>query len=203
MKTKKVLVVGATGTVGTAVAERLTAVGHEVIRVGRRGGDLQVDIADERSVAALFERVGRIDALVSTTGELHFGALGEMTSAQFEVGLQSKLLGQVRLALVGQAYLNDGGSITLTSGIVGEEPILYGANATAVNAAIDGFVRAAATELARGVRINSVNPTLLTESEGVFGPYFPGFESVPAARVALAYQRSIDGVQTGRVYRVW
>jgi hypothetical protein len=42
---------------------------------------------------------------------------------------------------------------------------------------------------------------MLSESQEAYGP-FPGFESVPAARVALAYRRSIEGVQTGRVYTV-
>jgi len=125
-----------------------------------------------------------------------------MTPEQFNLGLQDKLLGQVQLALLGQHYLNEGGSITLTSGIVGIEPIRNGANATAVNAAIEGFVAAAAIELARGVRINAVSPTILTESVGSYGPFFPGFETVPAVRAALAYQRSVEGGQTGRVYRV-
>ena len=120
----------------------------------------------------------------------------------FRQGLQDKLLGQVQLALLGQRYLNDGGSITLISGILGTEPIRNGASATAVNAAIEGFVAAAAIELPRGLRINAISPTVLTESMGTYGPFFPGFEPVPAERAALAYQRSVEGAQTGRVYRV-
>jgi len=199
----RILLAGATGAVGTAVGKHLEAAGHTLVRVARTGGDVQADITDDASVTALFERVGRVDAIVSTTGALHFGPVTQTTAAQFNVGLQNKLLGQVRLALIGQHYVNDGGSITLTSGIVGEEPIRDGANATTVNAALEGFVRAAAFELGRGVRINAVSPTVLTESLEAFGPYFRGFEPAPGARVALAYERSVAGVQTGRVYRVW
>ncbi len=199
----RILLAGATGAVGTAVGKHLEAAGHTLVRVARTGGDVQADITDDASVTALFERVGHVDAIVSTTGALHFGPVTQTTAAQFNVGLQNKLLGQVRLALIGQHYVNDGGSITLTSGIVGEEPIRDGANATTVNAALEGFVRAAACELARGVRINAVSPTVLTESLEAFGPYFRGFEPAPGARVALAYERSVAGVQTGRVYRVW
>ncbi|MDM0084118.1 short chain dehydrogenase [Variovorax sp. J31P179] len=129
--------------------------------------------------------------------------LADMQSSDFDVGLQDKLLGQVRLALRGQHVLRDHGSITLTSGIVAEEPIRLGANATPVNAAVEGFVRAAAVELPRRLRINAISPTLLTESLPDYEPFFPGFEPVPAARVAQAYVRSVEGVQTGRVYRVW
>jgi NAD(P)-dependent dehydrogenase (short-subunit alcohol dehydrogenase family) len=116
--------------------------------------------------------------------------------------LNSKLLGQVALALVGQHFLNDGGSITLTAGTVSDEPIRFGANASTVNAALEGFVRGAAVELARGIRINAVSPSVLEESMSTFGPFFPGIEPVPGRRVALAYVRSIEGVQTGRVYRM-
>ncbi|WP_322014687.1 short chain dehydrogenase [Paraburkholderia sp. J12] len=197
----KILVVGGAGTVGRAIVENLTAAGHIVLSVGRSAGEYRVDITSDASVRALFEQVGRVDAIVSAAGHVFFGPLSQMNTGQFDIGLQDKLLGQVRLALIGQHYLNEGGSITLTSGIVGEEPIAQGVNAATVNAALEGFVRAAATELP-GRRINVVSPTVLTESWDVFASYFPGFESVPAARVALAYQRSVEGVQTGRVYRV-
>jgi NAD(P)-dependent dehydrogenase (short-subunit alcohol dehydrogenase family) len=198
----KVLVIGASGTVGSAVVAEL-AERHEVIRVGRERGEYCVDITRDDSVEALFEAVGPVDAIVSTTGSLFFGPLETMRPADFNIGLQDKLLGQVRVALLGQHVLRDGGSITLTTGIVAEEPIRHGVNATAVNASVEGFVRAASIELPRGLRINAVSPTMLTESKAVYGPYFPGFESVPAARVALAYARSVEGPQTGRVYRVW
>ena len=184
----KVLVIGASGTVGSAVVAEL-ADRHEVVRAGRERGEYRVDITRDDSVEALFKAVGPVDAIVSTTGSLFFGPLGTMRPADFNIGLQDKL--------------RDGGSITLTTGIVAEEPIRQGVNATAVNASVEGFVRAAAIELSRGLRINAVSPTVLTESKAVYGPYFPGFESVPAARVALAYARSVEGPQTGRVSRVW
>ena len=199
----KVLVVGATGAVGSAVAQALADRGHEVVRAGRTRGDLQVDITSDASVEALYAAVGRVDAIVSAAGGLFFGPLGEMRPADFNIGLQDKLLGQVRLALLGQHVLADGGSITLTTGIVAEEPIRQGANATAVNSGVEGFVRAAAIELPRGLRINAVSPTVLTESLPDYGPFFPGFEPVSAARSAQAYVRSVEGPQTGRVYRVW
>ncbi|EER58643.1 short-chain dehydrogenase/reductase SDR [Acidovorax delafieldii 2AN] len=197
----KVLLIGASGTIGQAVQANLGA-RHDVITVGRSSGMHRTDFSQPGSVAQLFKAVGQVDAIVSTAGNLHFGPLADMTPEQFNQGLQDKLLGQVQLALIGQKYLADGGSITLTSGILAIEPVRNGASATAVNAAIEGFVAAAAIELPRGLRINAISPTVLTESMGSYGPFFPGFESVPAARVALAYQRSVEGAQTGRVYRV-
>ncbi|WP_284614893.1 short chain dehydrogenase [Aquabacterium humicola] len=198
---KKILLIGASGTIGQAVAKNLGA-RHQLITAGRSSGDHRVDLTSDQGVAALLETVGKVDAIVVTAGNLHFGPLAEMTAAQFDIGLQDKLLGQVRVALQGQRWLNDGGSITLTSGVLSVEPIAAGANATAVNAALEGFAAAAAIELPRGIRINVISPTLLTESLATYGPFFPGFETVPAERVALAYQRSVEGAQTGKVYRV-
>lgn len=197
----KIIVIGASGTVGRAVAQELNQ-RHEVIRVGRTQGDYQVDITSQQSVQSLFEKIGQVDAIVSATGNLFFGPLATMTDRDFNQGLQDKLLGQIRLALTGQHYLNNGGSITLISGIVAHEPIAQGVNATTVNAGLEGFVRAAACELPRGIRINLISPTVLTESAAAYDGFFPGFASVPAASVAQAYRRSVEGVQSGRIYRV-
>ncbi|HHT7394371.1 short chain dehydrogenase [Klebsiella oxytoca] len=197
----KIIVIGASGTIGRAVAQELNQ-RHEVIRVGRTQGDYQVDITSQQSVQSLFEKIGQVDAIVSATGNLFFGPLATMTDRDFNQGLQDKLLGQIRLALTGQHYLNDGGSITLISGIVAHEPIAQGVNATTVNAGLEGFVRAAACELPRGIRINLISPTVLTESAAAYDGFFPGFASVPAASVAQAYRRSVEGVQSGRIYRV-
>ncbi|SDF98866.1 MULTISPECIES: short chain dehydrogenase [unclassified Duganella] len=198
----KVIVIGATGAVGKAVVSELGQ-RHEVVTVGARGGQHQVDFADIASVRALFAKVGKVDAVVVAAGKLHFAPLTSFTPEQFYIGLNSKLMGQVHVALVAQEYLNDGGSITLTSGIVADEPIRHGASATMVNAAIEGFVRGAAIELPRGLRINVVSPTVLQESMDSYGPFFVGFEPIAASRAALSYARSVDGAQTGQIYRAW
>ncbi|MBD8163941.1 short chain dehydrogenase [Erwinia persicina] len=197
----KILVIGATGTVGQGIVQEL-AQDHQVIRVGKNHGDYQVDLSREESVKALFAQTGKVDAVIAATGGVHFGPLAEMTSEQFNHGLQDKLMGQVRLVLIGKAFVNPGGSFTLTSGILAQQPIRTGVNATAVNAALEGFVLAAAAEL-NGLRINAVSPTVLTESLESYGPFFPGFESAPAGRVALAYRRSVEGIDTGKVFKVW
>ncbi|WP_137939960.1 short chain dehydrogenase [Chitinivorax sp. B] len=198
----KILVVGASGTIGQAIVNELSP-RHEIVKVGKTSGDFQVDITRIDSVKQLFERVGKVDAIISAAGNLHFGPLAEMTPELYNIGLQDKLMGQVNLALVGQHYLNDGGSITLTGGILAEQPVRFGSGASMVNSALEGFVLGAAIELPRGIRINVVSPNVLQESMGAYGPYFRGFEAVPVARVALAYSRSVEGAQTGQVYRVF
>jgi NAD(P)-dependent dehydrogenase (short-subunit alcohol dehydrogenase family) len=197
----KIILVGASGTIGQAIDRELRE-RHDIVRVGRNSGELQVNIADPASIRRLFEQTGPFDALISAAGNAHFGALEELSAKEFAVGLDDKLMGQINLVLIGREFANDGASFTLTSGVLSEDPIRYGAAVSTVNAALDGFVRAAAIELPRDLRINSVSPTILEESLPAYGPYFRGFKAVPAATVALAYAKSAEGRQTGQVYRV-
>ena len=125
-----------------------------------------------------------------------------LNALQWAQGVNDKLVGQVNLALLAAPLLNDGGTITLTTGVLAQEPIRHGASATMVNAAIEGFVRTAAIELPRGIHINAVSPGVLTESMADYGPYLRGFESVPAARAALGFSRRVEGARTGTMYRV-
>jgi NAD(P)-dependent dehydrogenase (short-subunit alcohol dehydrogenase family) len=197
----KIAVIGATGTLGRAVFTEFQP-RHEMVEIGATRGAQRVDLMNIDSIHQLFRSIGQVDAIIATAGHVHFGELSQMTPEQFRLGLDDKLMGQVNLVLSAQPYLNDGGSFTLTSGIVGEEPIRYGASAAAVNGAIEGFVRGAAIEMPRGLRINVVSPTMLEESRESFAPYFRGFVAAPGARVALAYSRSVEGLETGRVYKV-
>jgi len=194
----RVLVVGASGTVGQAVVKELGR-RHEIVTAGRSSGDVTVDLTSEASISAMFEKLGRVDAIVTTAGHVHFGPLITMTAADFRKGLDDKLMGQINLTLIGQHHLNDNGSITLTSGVLDRDPIRMGANAAAVNGAIGGFVRSAAIELPRGLRINAVSPGLLEESAGKYDGFFPGHETVSSARVGLAFAKSVDGAITGQV----
>jgi NAD(P)-dependent dehydrogenase (short-subunit alcohol dehydrogenase family) len=202
----RILLVGASGTLGQAVAAELGQ-RHDIITAGRHGGDVRLDIADPASIVAALARVGPLDAVACAAGSVTFRPLGDIapasvTDSVFALGLASKLLGQVNLALAARETLRDGGSITLVSGILADVPIASGASASMVNGALEAFARAAAIELPRQLRINVVSPNVLVESMTAFGTMFRGFEAVPAARAALAYSHSIEGMQTGQVYKV-
>ena len=198
----KVLIVGASGTIGKLVVKEL-APRHEIIEAGKTSGRYQVDITSPESVRALFENVGKVDAIVAVAGNVYWGSFKDMTAEQFQLGLNEKLMGQVNLTLIGQHYLNEGGSITLTSGSLSHDPHAGGASFTTVNSSVDAFVRGAAIEFPAGRRINSVSPNVLKESWDVYGAGVPGTEPVPGEKVALAYRKSAEGQQTGQTYRVW
>lgn len=197
----KIVVVGATGTIGALVAEALKP-RHQILRVGNKGGDYQVDIEDAASIRRLFEKTGKFDALISAVGRVHFGEFAKLTEKEIAIGLRSKLMGQVNLFLIGRDFANDNASFTLTSGILTHDPIRYGAAGSLVNGALDSFVKAAAIELPRGLRINIVSPGVLEESLPAYGHYFLGHEAVPGKRVAQAYVKSVEGLLTGQVFSV-
>ena len=195
----KVLLVGATGLIGKGVAAALSAK-HEVIRASR-SSDISVDLNDPASIAAMLQRVGKVDAIASAAGHVPFNTIDALTRDDFIHGFTDKALGQIELAQQGMAYLNDGGSITLMSGVLARTPIKTGAVAAVVNGALESYVTAAAIEMPRGIRINAISPTVLVEATG-FHPYFPGFPQVTLKQVTDAYVRAVDGWDTGTVYKL-
>jgi NAD(P)-dependent dehydrogenase (short-subunit alcohol dehydrogenase family) len=203
----RILIVGAAGTLGKAIAAELGS-RHDIVTAGRSSGDVRLDLTDAKSIVAALGKAGKLDAVVSAAGHVTFAPLAEFRAAPLgesmhTPGITDKLLGQVNLALAARDVLKDGGSITLTTGILSEHPIARGSSASLVNGALEAFVLGAAIELPRGLRINAVSPTVLVESMGAYAPFFRGFEPVPAAKAALAYARSVEGLQSGQVYKVY
>jgi NAD(P)-dependent dehydrogenase (short-subunit alcohol dehydrogenase family) len=196
----KILIIGATGTIGKHVTAALQK-DHEVIKVGSKSGDMLVDISSAESIENFYKEAGQFDALICAAGDAQFGPLAYMKEADFRIGVNSKLMGQVNLVLIGQHYINPKGSFTLTSGALADDPILMGTNISTMNGAINGFVKGAAIELENGVRINAVGPDLVEESAAYFS-YFPGHVPVTMSRVAQAYIKSVLGAQTGQIYKV-
>lgn len=198
---KRVIIVGANGTIGKFVTEFLEP-HYEIIAAGRNSGDHRVDITDPKSIKAFFEKVGPFDALVSVAGDVAFAPLAELNEDHWNTGFKSKFMGQVNLVQIGKDYISQGGSFTLTSGILSEAYIAAGTSATSINRALEGFAQAAATEIGKGIRINVVSPGMLEASAEAYGAFFPGHIGLPGCRVAQSYKRSVMGVETGRVFKV-
>ncbi len=195
----KVIVIGATGTIGKEVVNLLSS-SHEVIGVAHRSGDFQVDITSKASIDQLYRAVEPFDALISTAGGGRFARLNELTDEDYMWGLTYKLMGQVNLVRMGQEYIKDGGSFTFTSGAAGRYPIPGSSSISMVNAGLEGFVRAAALEMERGVRINVVSPIFVKETAEAMKLNIP--KSMPAAKVALSYKVSIESQRNGEVLDV-
>jgi NAD(P)-dependent dehydrogenase (short-subunit alcohol dehydrogenase family) len=198
----KILLIGASGTIGKRIYERLSKK-HEIIKASRSGEDVSVDITSAKSIEAMYKSVPKLDAVICAAGPAKFGPLAELTEEDFYIGIRGKMMGQVNLVRIGQHYLNDGGSFTLTTGILADDPIVGSANLSLVNGAVNSFALAAAQELPRGQRINVVCPTVVEDSADAYADIFAGFDPVPMTRVVNAYIRSLEGRITGRVIKIY
>ena len=126
-----------------------------------------------------------------------FKSFEELTDADYALGLANKLMGQVNLVRFGYRSIRDGGSFTLTSGVLSREPMKGSVSISMINAGVEGFVRAAALELPSGIRINVVSPPWVQETLDALG--MKGIQGMPAMNVALAYVDSVEGKKTGTV----
>ncbi len=192
----RVLVVGATGTIGRAVAAALKP-RHEVLSASRQTCPIVVDLTDPESIRAMFRSVGTVNAVVSAAGQARFGPLDQLNEADFRFSLDNKLMGQVNLVRLGFQHVTDGGSFTLTSGVLARRPMHGSAAISLVNSALEGFVRAAALEAPRKIRVNAVSPPWVTETLRALG--MDEAQGLPATTVARAYVQSVEGTETGLV----
>ena len=195
----KILLIGATGRLGTAVHATLTGRGHDLTTVGRTGGDLHYDVSDPGQVAELYERTGPVDAVVSAAGDVPYRPVTEMTPEDYESAFRGKVRSQIELVRQGVGRVAERGSFTLITGVLSRDPIPTSSAASMANGAVEAFVRAAAIEIAPQ-RINAISPTVFTESLAKYGGFFPGIQPVDLDHVAQAYVRSIEGGQTGQIY---
>jgi NAD(P)-dependent dehydrogenase (short-subunit alcohol dehydrogenase family) len=194
----KIIIVGATGTLGSKISAELGK-RHDIIRVGSKSGDFQADITSSDSIRSFYKEVGPFDALVSATGSGHFGPFDQMTEDDFYKGIKSKMMGQINLVMLGKDHINENGSFTLTSGILHNDPVAGSVGLSFVNGALNSFVIAAANELKRGIRLNVVSPGLVEDSVESLGAYFPGHIPVSMNRMVSGYVKSVEGNITGKV----
>jgi NAD(P)-dependent dehydrogenase (short-subunit alcohol dehydrogenase family) len=192
----RILLIGATGTIGQAVAKALGN-RHEVIPASRQKAHEKVDISNPQSIRDLFSRVGRVDAVISAAGSAAFKPLAELTDEDFAFSAANKLMGQVNIVRLGLESINDNGSVTLTSGVLAQQPMRGAAAISLVNAGLEGFARAGALEAPRGIRVNIVSPPWVTETLKAMG--MPTTGGLPAADVARSYIESVEGRMTGKV----
>src|ERR1700680_989181 len=169
----KIVLIGANGKICELVQMALAGAGHEIVKVGHKSGDFQVEIENLESVRKLYQAVGSFDAVAIAAGEVAFAPLSELTAEKWQFSLGSKLMGQISLVQEAIPFINERGSFTLVSGVLNEEPIFGGVAGATISGALEGFSCGCARALSRGLRINVVSPTILKESEAQFGPFFP------------------------------
>ena len=183
----RILLIGASGAIGKILEPEFIK-NHEVLTAGRNSGDFRVDISNLNSIEKLFEEVKNIDAVICTAGDCYTGDLLSLDEEKLNIGIKNKLLGQINLVLIGQNYLNENGSFTLTSGKMADKPVKNNISKAIVNGAIHSFVLATSLELERGIRINAVSPGKVSD--------------IPVFDLINGYLKSIESSSNGEIIRL-
>lgn len=198
----RILIIGGNGTIGKRVSDHFSAE-HELVIAGRNSGDVQVDIADSQSIQNLFENNEPFDSIVCIAGEAKWADFNNLSEEDYYIGLKSKLMGQVNVVRIGRKYLNPNGSITLSTGILADDPVIKTTSAAMVNGGIHSFAQAAALEMEQGHRLNVVSLGMVEDAYEKYKDYFPGHNPIPTPQVVNAYARSILGKGNGEIIRVY
>jgi NAD(P)-dependent dehydrogenase (short-subunit alcohol dehydrogenase family) len=191
----KIIVFGSTGLIGKELVRQLS-INHEVIEVSRSSTPIRADYTVENSLIQMFEKIGAFDALINVAGgDTQFVHTDQLQPANFKYGAERKLMGQVNLVLIGQKYINKDGSFTLSSGYLNHYPNAYSMATSPFNAFIDNFAQSMSSQLKNNVRINVVSPSPVVEvlEHGKVTPEF----------VAKSYVESVEGKETGKVFKSW
>jgi len=176
---------------------------HDVIVGGRTKGDVQIDIADNKSLSTALESIGKLDAIICIAGEAKWEAFDNMTEEDFYIGIKSKLMGQVNLVRIGKDHLTLGGSITLSTGILADDPVPLTTSAAMVNGAVHSFVRALNLELRNDIRVNVVSLGLVEDSYEKYKDYFPGHIPITMEQAVGAYVKCVEGNESGAIIKVY
>ncbi len=190
----KVLVVGASGTIGKAVTQLFKDKGHEVIQASRSTSP-GIDFTKPETIDQFYEQLGQVDAIVTTAGDAAFVSLDQLNDAQIQLSLHSKLMGQINMVRKGLSNLKPNGVFVITGGILAYSPLPQTSMIAMVNAGLEGFARAAALDMTGGRRIVIVHPPWVAETATAFG-----MDAAPwpdAAKVAEAYLSAIEGNENG------
>lgn len=198
----KILIIGGQGTIGNKISTHFSK-DNEVLIAGRQSGNVNVDITSSDSIKKMFEKTGKVDAIVCAAGEAKWASIHELTEDDYYIGLKSKLMGQVNVVRLGQHYLNPKGSITLSTGILADDPVEKTTSAAMVNGAIHSFVQAASLELENGIRVNAVSLGVVEDAYEKYKDFFPGHNPIPMNKVVSAYERSVMGKGNGEVIRIY
>ncbi len=198
----KILVIGGNGTIGNKVASHLNQK-HDIIVAGRNSGDFQVDITEVQSIRELLESIPSLDSIICLAGEAKWDDFKDLTEEDHYIGIRSKLMGQVNLVRIAQDYLKSRGSITLSTGILADDPVIKTTSAALVNGAIHSFVKAVALEIENELRINVVSLGVVEDAYEKYKGYFPGHNPIPMRKVVNGYARTVLWKGNGEIVRIY
>ncbi|CAH0344572.1 SDR family oxidoreductase [Bacillus sp. CECT 9360] len=200
---KRVVVVGGTSGIGLATAKAFLEESAQIIIASRSASKLseakqslgdgvetyEVDFRSDEKLADFFNKVGKFDHLVVTAGEGAMGQFSDLPVNDAKAAFDSKFWGQYITVKAAIPFLNEAGSITLTSGVYGVRPPKGASTLAAINSALEGLVRGLAVDLAP-VRVNIVSPGIVDT---------PMYGGMPQEQRQAMYNGIAEQLPVGRV----
>jgi NAD(P)-dependent dehydrogenase (short-subunit alcohol dehydrogenase family) len=172
LQDKTVLVVGRGSGIAKAIALLARDQYARVIVAGRDQDKLAhaydglgiaaetVDVTDDSSIAALADRVGQVDHLVTTASARARGKLADLDRKNLQMSFDTKVIGPTMLAKHFAQQINPGGSLVLFSGVHAFKLNVGYLGVGITNGAVDFLTRWLAVELAP-IRVNSISPGVI------------------------------------------
>lgn len=172
LKGKKVVIIGGSSGIGLATAKLAASKGANIIIVSSKQERIDlalqeiksesigypIDVTDEMQLKNLFEKIGLFDHLIFTAGEnLVLSTINETELQDARDYFNIRYWGAFAAVKYATPFIRATGSIVLTSGIASNRPNKGWALGASICAAMEGFTRAMAMELAP-IRVNIVSP---------------------------------------------
>jgi NAD(P)-dependent dehydrogenase (short-subunit alcohol dehydrogenase family) len=202
LKDQRVLIIGRPSGIAGAIVAAARGAGAKVIIAGRNKAALEaayadeqnittetVDLTDEASIAALAERLGTVDHIVSTASARARGKLADLDRDAIRLSFDTKVIGPLFLAKHFAPRMNEHGSIVIFAGVASVKIAVGTMGVAITNASAEVLARSLALELAP-IRVNAISPGVIdTGAWDAFGEqgkaeYFARITSTnPAGRI--------------------
>ena len=196
----KILIIGGRGTIGKRLVEHISKK-HDDWVGGRSEGEVIIDINYIESLENAFKNDESYDAVIVAAGEAKWAPFSDLSEADFHIGLNSKLMGQINVVRMANKYLKSNSSVTLKTGILADDTVYMKTSAAMVNGAIHSFVKAVYLDINR--RFKVVAPGLVYYAAVKYDGYFPGHIPVKMKDLVMYYEKSVEGLLWGEVLRIY
>jgi NAD(P)-dependent dehydrogenase (short-subunit alcohol dehydrogenase family) len=180
----RVLIVGGTGGIGRALAERYASLGSDVVitsrdadraaataaEIGPNVRGIALDIAEPEGIAGMLAGVGQIDRLLIVAVERDSNTVRDYDIAKARRAVTVKLVGYTEIVHAMLDRFSEDASVVIFGGLASERPYPGSTTITMVNGAVRSMIKTMAIELAP-IRFNAIHPGIIGDTPAWAGKH--------------------------------